>query len=116
MTDSGYPRVVKAWKRGTPFADAVKVFEGEKSDICACQSMYVDHGHWHEFQERALTFYTNKKWYRKPDPAKGALEDDTPFKYVPVPDSAETGTFSDCLTITLRDDWTPVSGGKTYAS
>ncbi len=28
MTDSGYPRIVKRWSRGTPLAQAVTVFEG----------------------------------------------------------------------------------------
>ena len=31
LTDSGYPRLVKLWKRGTPLASAVTVFEGEQS-------------------------------------------------------------------------------------
>src|SRR5262245_36585673 len=33
LTDSGYPRVVKEWKRGTKLADAKLVFEGEKADV-----------------------------------------------------------------------------------
>ena len=32
-TESGYARAVRKWKRGTPFADASKVFEGERKDI-----------------------------------------------------------------------------------
>lgn len=31
LTDSGYPRVIKSWKRGTPIEDAKFVFEGERS-------------------------------------------------------------------------------------
>ena len=30
LTDSGYPRCVHEWKRGTPLKDAALVFEGEK--------------------------------------------------------------------------------------
>ena len=33
MTDSGYPRIVKEWKRGTPLADAAVVFEGKVADM-----------------------------------------------------------------------------------
>ena len=33
LTDSGYPRVVLEWKRGTPLASATKVYEGEKEDV-----------------------------------------------------------------------------------
>jgi prolyl oligopeptidase len=30
MTDSGYPRIVKRWKRGTPLSEAVTMFEAQK--------------------------------------------------------------------------------------
>lgn len=35
LTDSGYPREVRVWKRGTPFSKAEKIFEGEKTDVWA---------------------------------------------------------------------------------
>jgi len=35
LTDIGYPRVVKSWRRGTPINDLVMVFECEKTDIAA---------------------------------------------------------------------------------
>ena len=37
LTDSGYPRVVRSWRRGTPLEEAVTVFEGEQSDVMANQ-------------------------------------------------------------------------------
>src|SRR6478609_3763472 len=33
MTDSGYPRIVKRWRRGQPLEDARTLFEGESSDV-----------------------------------------------------------------------------------
>ncbi len=33
MTDSGYPRIVKRWRRGQPLRDAQTLFEGEASDV-----------------------------------------------------------------------------------
>lgn len=33
MTDSGYPFVVKEWKRGTPLSEAREVFRGQSSDV-----------------------------------------------------------------------------------
>jgi prolyl oligopeptidase len=33
VTDSGYPRTVREWERGTPISDAKTVFEGEKTDV-----------------------------------------------------------------------------------
>ena len=40
MTDSGYPRTVREWVRGTKVDDAPVIFEGEKSDISV--SVYID--------------------------------------------------------------------------
>ena len=33
MTDSGYPRVVREWKRGTDVSESKVLFEGEKADV-----------------------------------------------------------------------------------
>jgi prolyl oligopeptidase len=33
MTDSGYPRVVRVWRRGTPLADSTVIHEGEVKDV-----------------------------------------------------------------------------------
>ena len=33
LTDSGYPRIVKEWKRGQPLAAAATLFEGKQTDI-----------------------------------------------------------------------------------
>ncbi|MDW8480088.1 MAG: hypothetical protein RML12_10255 [Xanthomonadales bacterium] len=35
LTDSGYPRTARLWRRGTPLAEAPVVFEGEKGDVYA---------------------------------------------------------------------------------
>ena len=93
LTDSGYPRVVKSWKRGTPIEDAVTVFEGEAQDIAASQYCYRDRGHCHEFRVRSLTFYTSKHWYRSPkDPSSHtADEDETPFVELCVDSSHRFG-------------------------
>ena len=33
MTDSGYPRIIKEWKRATPLAEAALVMEGQPKDM-----------------------------------------------------------------------------------
>jgi prolyl oligopeptidase len=62
MTDSGYPRVVKRWQRGTPLAQAVTVFEGEAKDVAAYAS--VDHtpGFERTTFGRYTDFYNTKQW------------------------------------------------------
>ena len=56
LTDSGYPRVVKRWSRGTPLAAATTVFEGEKTDVSA--GAWVDHtpGFFREGFSREVAF------------------------------------------------------------
>jgi prolyl oligopeptidase len=41
MTDSGYARIVKRWTRGTPLAQAVTIFEGQRTDVGV--DAWVDH-------------------------------------------------------------------------
>jgi len=62
MTDSGYPRVIKRWKRGTPLAAAVTVFEAETKDVAAQVS--VDHtpGFERVVFSRAIDFYNEKRF------------------------------------------------------
>src|ERR1035437_1644411 len=35
MTKSGYPRIIKQWKRGTPLSTAVSVYEAKEEDVAA---------------------------------------------------------------------------------
>ena len=105
MTDSGYPRIVKEWKRGTPMSEAKVVFEGEKTDISV--------GAWHDdtpgwerdFVYRGLTFYTNELYLR----GNGEL-----LHKLDLPDGAQKGVFREWLTVELRQPWEV--GGQTHAA
>ncbi len=33
LTESGYPRIVKRWRRGTPLTEAETIFEGTRTDV-----------------------------------------------------------------------------------
>ena len=33
LTESGYPRIVKLWKRGQPLCEAKEIFQGKQSDV-----------------------------------------------------------------------------------
>ena len=56
LTDSGYPRTVREWRRGTPLAEAPLVFEGAAADVSVGGSAYLDRGCRYEMRVRALTF------------------------------------------------------------
>jgi prolyl oligopeptidase len=102
LTDSGYPRVVKLWKRGTPLAEAREVFAGEATDVASSAVVDHDRGETYEWLMRAMTFYSNETFLRRNDD----------WVKIEKPDDAEISTFGKHLLITLRSDWTV--GGATY--
>jgi prolyl oligopeptidase len=104
LTDSGYPRIVKEWKRGTPLAQATLVFEGKPADVSVDAEVVHDHGHTYELIRRGVTFFTSEEYLRRGDE----------WVKIKKPADAMVGTFADQLLLRLRSDWTV--GGKTYAS
>jgi prolyl oligopeptidase len=118
LTDSGYPRVVRSWRRGTPIEDAVTVFEGEQTDVAASQYAYHDRGFVHEIQCRSITFYTSAYKYRRLSVdqllSTSADKETTPFGTVPIPNDATFETFAEAGLITLRSDWKPPGLETTF--
>jgi prolyl oligopeptidase len=106
LTDSGYPRVVREWKRGTPLEETVVVFEGDVTDVSVTGYMYKHRGYDVEVYDRGITFYTSKKVVKIPGSEK--------FVNLDVPDDAEIDSFFDQLLISLRSDWS--INGETYIS
>jgi prolyl oligopeptidase len=98
MTSSGYPRIVKVWRRGTPLQDAVVAYEGTHDDLSIAAWQDVTPGHEAQFVQRQIGFYSSELFVR--DAATGAL---TP---VPKPLDANAFTVRDQLLIELRSDWT----------
>ena len=115
LTDSGYPRIVKSWRRGTSVDDAVTVFECEKTDIAAHAYVKRDRGFVHEFHLRSITFYTSKYLYRSltDEGVAGttSYDETTAFREVPIPMDAELDTFADMALVTLRSDLVAPRGG-----
>ncbi|WP_394204379.1 prolyl oligopeptidase family protein [Shewanella waksmanii] len=58
MTDSGYPKVVKLWKRGTPLSEAKTVFSGEQSSVAVSGYVLFDETKPLQLVTEASTFYT----------------------------------------------------------
>lgn len=102
LTSSGYPRIARRWKRGTPIESAETVFEGEVSDVSVRAFRSHTPGYIRDFFWRATTFYTSEVF---------VLVDGIPTR-IEVPDSAEIGYSRQWLLIELRDDWSP--DGVTY--
>jgi prolyl oligopeptidase len=97
LTDSGYPRQARRWKRGTPLADAKVVGEGKTSDVSV--SAWVDHtpGYHREFFTAGHTFYDSETWLVQGDA----------LVHVDVPTDANVWAWKDWLMVSLRSDWKP---------
>ncbi|MGE0549913.1 MAG: prolyl oligopeptidase family protein [Kofleriaceae bacterium] len=96
MTNSGYPRIVKEWRRGTKLADAVTVYEGQPTDVGVGASRSWDHGKSYDFVGRSITTYTSELYLRD---AAGKL-----IK-IEIPSDASGGVWNAQLLVTLRSDW-----------
>ncbi|MFD4250981.1 prolyl oligopeptidase family protein [Amycolatopsis thermoflava] len=103
MTASGYPRIMKEWRRGTPLAEAVTVFEGKPDDVAVFAYHDPTPGFERDFVGRAIDFYRTEKFLRTPD---GLVKLD-------VPEDAQTSTHKEWLLIRTRTAWTV--GGRDYA-
>jgi prolyl oligopeptidase len=115
LTESGYPRTVREWQRGTPLSDAPIIYEGEPSDVSV--GMYIaDERIWHGgiyvVRYRSLTFYTSKHWVRKISEEELFSasttrndDDDDDFVEVAVQDDASIDFLGTQLIISLRSDW-----------
>lgn len=102
LTDSGYPRIVKEWKRGTPLGEAETIFEGKPEDVSVSAAVVHDHGLVYEFIHRGVTFFTSEQRVRRGDE----------WVKIEKPDDATSGTYGEYMVLRLRSDWTV--GGKTY--
>lgn len=102
MTTSGYARVVKEWKRGTPLSEATTVFEGRAEDMMATGFRDLTRGFERDFVYRGITFWTNELFLRR----------DGKLTRIEKPDDAEFNLHRDLLFLQLRSDWKV--GEKTY--
>ena len=60
LTDSGYPRLVKLWERGTDFAQARLIAEGEQTDISMNGFSVLDGETRYRFVRRGPSFWTSE--------------------------------------------------------
>ena len=63
VTESGYPFVLKRWKRGTPLADAEEVIRGDKTDVSMWPMTFeLEDGRVLACAREANTFFTSTLW------------------------------------------------------
>ncbi len=96
MTTSGYARIVKEWKRGTPLAAARTVYEALPEDLGVGAWRDFTPGHEFQFVSRQIGFYSSELFLREGDR----------LTKVDKPLDANAYTVRDQLVIDLRSEWT----------
>jgi prolyl oligopeptidase len=102
MTDSGYARTVREWKRGTPLSSAPIVFEGDAKDVAAGVSVEHAAGFERHLFDRALDFFRTELFI---------LRDGTLVR-IEKPDDAIFITHGPWAILQLRSAYS--ANGKTY--
>ncbi|MGH3509995.1 MAG: prolyl oligopeptidase family serine peptidase [Nocardioidaceae bacterium] len=96
MTESGYPRIVKQWTRGTPLADASVVFEGKPSDIYVAAYHDDTPGFERDFVARAPFYFSTELFLREGER----------LTKIDAPDSANKSVRREWLLVRPREEWT----------
>lgn len=101
LTESGYARILKLWKRGTPLEQAETVFEGDVEDVSTWpMTLELSDGTVVAGAWQAETFYESTAWW-----FPGDGRDPVEF---PLPKKMEmSGLHEDQLLVSLNEDWTP---------
>jgi prolyl oligopeptidase len=100
LTDSGYPRVLKLWRRGQPLSEARTIFEGQKTDV-AVSGFVSERAHFkRQIVQRSVTFYASEYW----------LREEEQLVRVAVPQDAQLGFFGSQMLLQLRKAWATDAG------
>jgi prolyl oligopeptidase len=103
LTSSGYPRLVKEWRRGTPLSDAALVYEGKPDDVGVHAFRDPTEGFERDFVVRNIEFYRTELWLRTH--ASDLVQ-------VPVPEDAIADVHREWLLVQTRSPWDV--GGASY--
>ncbi|HEY1322375.1 MAG TPA: prolyl oligopeptidase family serine peptidase, partial [Streptosporangiaceae bacterium] len=96
LTESGYPRVAKLWRRGTPLAAATVVYEGQPQDVGVHAFHDPAEGFERDFVVRDTDFF-HSEWY-----LRGSAGELT---RIPAPDDAILDVHREWLLIRTRSPW-----------
>jgi prolyl oligopeptidase len=95
LTSSGYPRIVKEWKRGTPLAAAKTIFEGQESDVGTSAYTVNEKDRRYDLLHRAITFWEGEDFVLAG--GKWVLLD--------TPRDASISAANHRLLVRLKSDW-----------
>jgi prolyl oligopeptidase len=103
LTASGYPRVVREWRRGQPLLEAPVVFAAEPGDMTVYARRDRTGGYERDLVYRRVDFFRTVVFLRQPT---GELV------RIDAPEDADIGTHGAHILIRLRTPWTV--DGRTH--
>ncbi len=95
LTDSGYARVLKRWRRGELLADAATLFTGSREDVAVSAGVDRTPGYERTLISRAVDFFNDQVYELR----AGELI------RIDAPSDASVSVHRDWLLIELRTDW-----------
>ncbi len=96
MTDSGYPRIVKRWRRGEPLESAQLLHEGDVTSVSVGAFRGRSAGGDVDLVREGRTFWTTD-WYQ--------LLDDGKYPLIMPASATVNGVFQGRLIVSLKEDW-----------
>lgn len=105
LTDSGYPRIAKRWRRGTALDTAETVFEGSVTDVAISAGYDRTPGYERHYVGQATDFYNEDVYLLRADGSRIRLE---------TPSDADESWYKDWLLVRLKSPWE--IGGRTFVA
>lgn len=104
LTTSGYPRILKTWKRGTELSAARTLYEASPTDMAAGVDVSISEKGTYPLVIRSTSFYTGEIHHMKADGTlvRSPLPNDADYRLM----------FNGRVVALLRTDWT--YNGSTY--
>jgi prolyl oligopeptidase len=104
LTDSGYPRTARLWKRGEPIEEATEVFAGEQADVAAGVYRTWDRDQSYDVAYRVPSFFETLNYL---------YMGDGEFLHIDIPADADfLGVMNGQMLVQLKTDWQ--IGDTTY--
>ena len=104
LTDSGYPRTTRLWKRGEPLEEATEIFAGEKTDVSAGIYRGWDKDTTYDVAYRTPSFFETLNYL---------YTGDGEFAHIEIPNDARfLGVMNGQMLVQLKSDW--AVGGHSY--
>ena len=104
LTESGYPRIVKRWRRGQPVEAAETVFEGSPTDVIVAGGVDRTPGFERTMLRRAIDFFNDQVYELRGDE----------LIRIDAPTDASISVHRQWLLIELRTDW--ITGSASYTA